>query len=600
LTLRDHARTIPRHDDLLSMAGAEGGMAEFEELTGGVDAWSMLVGSVSMVTIFAGLTTWPVCALLFWRYRRAVDAGMRTSTSRTSSEQTESRDTGSPAVPRLLRRIPLVEVGLDVRPPLLLRARRAARRAQVAFGVAGVLFGLSSTAVHFAVEGLDWAPVRTVSLVLILGWLVVPSVFAQGVVPRRAQVGCYAGYLGVVVVLSMLGGTSLIDSLLLLLVVVLIPGAFVLATGLPALRGAAWLVAPVLALGALAGLALFPVALHVYYRAPITGVVWSLLGFALLLLGLCVVYGFGLAALYTRKWTSDRTLLVLQWWFVLALVQVLLLSTQGASAAALALIPPTVLVVSLVGAALLRRAAGPPAVRLLLLRTFGARQRSTRLLRDVTAQWRWIGSVELITGTDVATEVLEPHEFLDFLRRRLASHFVADVDQVPKRVQDLDLLPDRDGRFRVNDLLCHTDTWQPMVQALLDDVDAVLVDLRGLMADNGGVLTEIEYLVASVPLQKVVAVLDDSTDLGVLQRVLDRASAAVPASSPLHADPSPALRVVPVSGRRREDVTRVLSAVARAAEGPRSAQPALGGAALTQVPHGRSSVPDRPHATTEG
>jgi hypothetical protein len=68
-----------------------------------------------------------------------------------------------------------------------------------------------------------------------------------------------------------------------------------------------------------------------------------------------------------------------------------------------------------------------------------------------------------------------------------------------------------------------------MVQALLDDIDAVLVDLRGLTAHNGGVLTETEYLVASVPLQKVIAVLDDSTDLGVLQWVLDRAAGAGPA-----------------------------------------------------------------------
>jgi hypothetical protein len=572
-------------------------MAEFEELTG-VDAWSMLVGSVTMVTIFAGLMTWPVCALLLWRYRRAVDAGMSRSTSRPSPAPPASLEpTHNRSGP--LRRTPLVDVVLEDRPALLLRARRNARRAMVAFGVAGMLFGLASTAVYSAVEGLDWAPVRTASLVLILAWLVVPSVIAQGPVSRRAQVGIYAGYLGVIVALPVLGGTSLVESLLLLLVVVLLPGAFVLATGIRALRGAAWLVAPVLALVGLAGLALYPVALHVYYRAPLTPVVWSLLGFALLLLALCAAYGLGMAALYTRKWTSDQTLLVLQWWFVLALSQVLLLSTQGASAAALAMIPFAVLVVFLVGVALLRRSAPPAPVRLLLLRTFGTRQRSTRLLRDVTAQWRWIGSVELITGTDVATEVLEPHEFLDFLRRRLASHFVVAVDQVQQRVQELDLLPDRDGRFRVNDLLCHTDTWQPTVQALLDDIDAVLVDLRGLTAHNGGVLTEIEYLVASVPLQKVVAVLDESTDLGVLQWVLDRAAGASPASSPLHADPSPALRVVALTGRRSQDVTRVLSAVARAAEGPHGASPVLGGAALTQVPHGRSPVHDRPQVTTE-
>lgn len=83
----------------------------------------------------------------------------------------------------------------------------------------------------------------------------------------------------------MLGGTSLGGSLLLL-VIVMLPGTFVVAAGLPALRAAACLVAPVLALVALASLALYPVALHLYYGAPLTGVVWSLLSFALL--ALCV------------------------------------------------------------------------------------------------------------------------------------------------------------------------------------------------------------------------------------------------------------------------------------------------------------------------
>jgi hypothetical protein len=572
-------------------------MAEFERLTG-VDAWWMLVGSAAMVTIFAGLMTWPACALLFWRYRRAVDAGMRRSTAPLVPAPTGWPEPGSSTATRSVQRIALAEVPLEDGPPLLLRAERRARRAQVAFGLAGVLFGIASTAVYAVVDDSPWSPVHTLSLVLILAWLVVPTVLAQGLVTRRAQLGAYAGYLGVIVALPVLGGTSLVQSVLLLVVVVVVPGAFVLATAVPALRGAAWLVAPVLALVALASLALYPVALIVYYRAPFSGVVWSLLTFALLLLALCVTYGYGVATLYARKWTSDQTLLVLQWWFVLALEQVLFLSTQGASAAALALIPFAVLVLFLVGAALLRGAPLAPPARLLLLRTFGARERSTRLLRDVTRQWRWIGSVDLITGTDVATEVLEPHEFLDFLRRRLASHFVTDVDQVPQRMRDLDLLPERVGRVRVNDLLCRTDTWQPMVQALLGGVDAVLVDLRGLTARNGGVLTEIGYLVATVPLRKVVALLDHSTDTTVLQWVLDGAAATAPDSSPLHADPSPTLRVVPLTGQREKDVTRVLSALARAADAaPSGATDALSSA----PPQGqRAPVHDRPHATTEG
>ena len=122
---------------------------------------------------------------------------------------------------------------------------------------------------------------------------------------------------------------------------------------------------------------------------------------------------------------------------------------------------------------------GPPA-RLLLLRMFGDRDRSSRLLRDLTVHWRWVGSVDLITGTDLATELLEPHEFLDYLRGRLRRHFVRGPDDLTRRLDELDLRPDLDGRYRVNELLCHEDTWRPALEALVHEVDAVLIDLRGL------------------------------------------------------------------------------------------------------------------------
>jgi hypothetical protein len=534
-------------------------MRELEELTG-VDAGAMVLGSVALATLLAALLTWPVCTLLLALYRRSVAARMRRG-GRPSQ--------GPPAAPPPVAgsgapRVAVVPVTAPPDSPLLQRVRRRSARAQVVVAVAGLAFGLASTAVYTAVEDLDWRPVRTLSLTLVLGCLVVPSVVAQGVESRRAQTGLYAAYLALVVALPVLGGTSVVESLQLLLVVVVVPGAFVLLTGVPSLRGAAWLVAPALALAALAAMALYPVALHLWYGVALTPLTWQLLAFAGGLLAAGAVYGWAVAALYAHKWTSDRTLLVLQWWLVLALVQLLLLATQGATAALLSLTPFAVLVLVLLAGSLLRRDDGTPPVRLLLLRTFGARRRSARLLRDVTAGWRWIGSVELITGTDVASEVLEPHELLHFLRRRLDEHVVADPALVAQRVAGVDLRPDRDGRYRVNDLLCRADTWQPTVAAVLDDVDAVLVDLRSLTAERAGVLHELERLVATFPLERVVALVDATTDARVLQDVLDRAAAAAPAASPLHRTARPVLPVVVLTGRR-SDTAEVLRAVTQAA-----------------------------------
>ena len=60
--------------------------------------------------------------------------------------------------------------------------------------------------------------------------------------------------------------------------------------------------------------------------------------------------------LYARKWASDDTLLILQWWFVLALTQAILLGTQGAVAAVWALAPFAVMTLLLLGVALVAAA----------------------------------------------------------------------------------------------------------------------------------------------------------------------------------------------------------------------------------------------------
>jgi hypothetical protein len=413
-------------------------LAELAELTGlGVTA--LLVGALASVTVLPAALTWPMCALLLALYRRSVRAGMRRGAA--PARRHGGQATTAPARPR----IEVTPVTVAQEPSLLRRARRRARRGQLVFAAAGLSYGLASTVVLTVVEDLSWRPVRTLTLTLVFGCLVVPSVIAQGVTSRRSQVALYAGYGGLLLGLPVLIGASLAESLLLLAVLVALPGLIVLAIGLPAVRGAAWLVAPALALAASTGLLLLPVVWSLWSGVALTPLLWALLASAVCLLAAGVAYGWAMTALHSRKWINDQTLLVLQWWAVLTLAQVLLRATQGAWAATLTLCPFAVLVTVLVLATGPRREQGRPPVRLLLLRTFGARRRSSQLLRGVTSQWRWIGSVELITATDVATEVLEPHEFLDFLRRRLPVHFVTDPRQVPQRVAQLDLRPDRDG-----------------------------------------------------------------------------------------------------------------------------------------------------------
>ncbi|MDT7578965.1 MAG: hypothetical protein QOK35_229, partial [Pseudonocardiales bacterium] len=466
-------------------------------------------------------------------------------------------------------RIAVVEVAGGSPPALVVRAHERARRAQVVFAVAGLVFGLASTAVYHRVSGDTWALRPVLVQVLLLSWLAVPTVIALGFPDRRVRMTVWAAYLGAVVLLAASDAVARAAALDFLIGVVAVPGLFVLATAARTLRGAAWFVAPALVVLGLMVAAAYPPLLQLWYGVALDRSSWILMGAVVGLPALVGLYGAVVTLLYARKWASDDTLLILQWWFVLGLTQVILLGTQGATAAVWALAPFAVMTLLLLGVALVvRRGPTEPPARLLLLRTFGDRNRSSRLLRDVTVLWRWIGSVDLITGTDLATEVLEPHEFLDYLRGRLRRHFVRGPADLVRRIDELDLRPDLDGRYRVNEMLCHDDTWRPALAALVHEVDAVLIDLRGLTPRRTGVVYEIERLVAEVPMHRVVALTDATTDRDVLRWALDRAAAQAPADAPVRNDPAPALRTVALTGRWSTDLATMLGAVGRAAARP--------------------------------
>jgi hypothetical protein len=379
--------------------------------------------------------------------------------------------------------------------------------------------------------------------------------------PRRLRLLVAASYLVLALALVALAGAGLGEAV----VIVCVPALFMLALGAPALRGAAWLVAPALALLGSAVGALYLPAVYLAERAPFDRYAWSALAAGVGLLVLLAAYAGALARAYAAKWASDQTLLILQWWLVAALWWSLLLGTQGGRAALLGIAPYGVLVIVLLVAALARRPDPRPPVRLLLLRTFGARRRSSRLLYDLTRQWRWIGSVELITGTDLASEILEPDEFLDFLLGRTDRRFVSETRSLPGRLDELDLRPDRDGRFRVNELLCHQNTWRPAVEELVSQVDAVLMDLRGLTVHHAGVVQELELVVATRSLERVVALVDATTDRQVLQAALDQAADLAPSAD----GPAPELRVVVVRDGLSDELPRLMSVLAESAASAR-------------------------------
>lgn len=173
----------------------------------------------------------------------------------------------------------------------------------------------------------------------------------------------------------------------------------------------------------------------------------------------------------------------------------------------------------------------PHAPGLTFLRVFSLGRRSERLLDHLARYWRYLGSVQLITGPDTARSTIKPQQFLDFITGKLAGHFVRDAATLERRLATCNRSRGPDGLYSVNNFFCHRNTWQQALPRLAGSDDRVLMDLRSFSDRNQGCIHELEYLVARVPLQRFLLLIDGTTDIDFLQRVLARAWERAPADA---------------------------------------------------------------------
>jgi hypothetical protein len=181
---------------------------------------------------------------------------------------------------------------------------------------------------------------------------------------------------------------------------------------------------------------------------------------------------------------------------------------------------------------------------LLLLRVFSLGARSQKLFDAFSKRWLRAGSINLIAGPDLATAIVEPHEFLAFVGGRLSRQFVQDEPDLQQRLTRLDTRPDPDGRHRVNEFFCYADTWQTTMRRLARRSDAVLMDLRNFSRSNQGCLYEIGALLEAVSLDRVVFIIDKTTDQDLLEASLQRLWAGLGAESSNRLLPNPEARLL--------------------------------------------------------
>ncbi len=528
----------------------------------------------------AAILAVPLTLVLLRVYRRAVLSAMRrrVGASPVAVDASVPFAVGSPgeapSATELVERDPRTELSAE-EARLVHDAQRGPWLTALVYGLGGLAAALTFTAIWFPATDTEFNLRRALYVVYVHAWPIVLTTFLVAASSRRGLATLVAIFLAV---LALVGWGVWRDAAL----------GWVLFNGQPTAYLLALLQPAWSAIGPLV-LAFVMVAYYGqyltwggFYYAWVNGI--NVLGayFEVAELWLPLFGVLGWLALgrirgwYERKQISDQWLLVDAVWVVFALDAGIDLSNEalgwGILAGALGFIAYRV---TTVGAFRLlnRTYRDRPSYRLLFLRVFGSRKRSERLLGVLGARWRYVGSIQMIAGTDLATRTVQPHQFLDFLSGTLANRYIDGAERLGRRIDELDLRPDQDGRFRVNEFLCYDDTWRMTLARLVAESDAVLMDLREFTTANQGCTFELNALVNLVPLTKVVLIVDDTTDVGALRRVLDQTWASMSPISPNHQLANPQVTTCRLKGDDARQIPVVLANLARASVAGRDLPP---------------------------
>jgi len=548
-----------------------------------------LTGILPFVFFVGAAITYPLSLFLLKRYKAAVlktmaaiggkapvaDAGRDTMATAGSAEGLETIAIDAASAPDL-------PTSAQARYSRISRSPWSTARAYAAGGAA---YSVTLGAVQLIADG-SFSILRLVVLAYVYAWPIIIAVNLIVPSTRRLKIRTYGGYFAGLLVLSIIAvsvstNLSILDPFIVWALYSLPPSILVMAFLQRRVRavGVMILAFTVIALiGANVALSVVDSSASLLSAAAGAGsaVGVNAVGVFVTIIMVGAVI-FGIVAWFANKWITsrylekrlnDQSLLLDSMWLVFVMVQSIGLAFVGMAwylAGIAAFVVYRLTVRSRLKAREASSAVRTEPSNLLFLRVFSLGRRSERIFDAISTQWQYAGNVRMIAGPDLAATTVEPHEFLEFLSGKLEQSFISSSEALDTKMRTLDTSPDFDGRYRINDFFCYEDTWRSVLSRLVTESDAVFVDVRNFSPGNAGLIFELNELVSVISLDRVVLLVDQSTDTGLLDRTLQDAWANMRADSPNHGADNARIRICTLTSDQPQDIAHVLQSLSAAA-----------------------------------
>jgi hypothetical protein len=196
---------------------------------------------------------------------------------------------------------------------------------------------------------------------------------------------------------------------------------------------------------------------------------------------------------------------------------------------------------------LIRQLPVPEPHRLLMLRVFGSPEFDD--LVELIGPWRRVGMIGQLEGFDTVganPEVQKAVESGDVDRA-----IAMDMEQVRAQMAMATAETDQDLLFRRHSFQCSMNTWQEAIQAMMDQADVIVMDLSSFSEKNQGSAWELRQLLNRVPLSRVTVLINQSTEIDCVRRILDAKAMEMSTTSPNASNPEAKWQLISIGGAAR-------------------------------------------------